>query len=151
MDESANTGSLIMLQEMFDEIKALCTINVDDIGQEIAEHTLNAEEVARQHAMAVDAYTSWDHRVKQRKAAIYLKLRAEKTAKDPEKCKYSEKEIEAYQDTDPGVIEARNARGVAQAAKTYMDDVAHAYTQSRGTMLVNIRKLADAEVEAQSR
>lgn len=128
---------MLYLSDVQSQVRGLSSIRVEDTFAELSEHTLRTETVASLHAQTVAQVESLKAQIDRAEAMIYLSERQQIP-------KRSEKEIEALQDTDPDIVMLRDQLVEAQAARTYMDDMARAF-DSRGTMLVNLRKLVEAE------
>ena len=125
------------LQDYQHQVRSVTPIRIEDTFGELTEHINRAEMIASLHAQAVAQVERLKHDIDRREAEIYLHERQQIP-------KRSEKEIEAIQDTDESIIELRSALADAQSSRVYMDDMARAF-ESRGTMLVNLRKLIEAE------
>lgn len=118
-------------------IREITPIRVDNTFEELTDHIVRAERVASLHATAVAQVERLKQDIDRREAEVYLHERQQIP-------KRSEKEIEAVQDLDATIAHMRSLLAEAMSARVYMDDIARAF-ETRGTMLVNLRKLIEAE------
>jgi hypothetical protein len=125
------------LDEFQRQVRDLTPIRVENTFVELTEHINRAERIASLHATAVAQVERIKQSIDRVEAEIYLSHRQHIP-------KRSEKEIEALQDIDESVVYLRGVLAEAMSARVYMDDVARAF-DTRGTMLVNLRKLIEAE------
>lgn len=137
MPITVNGKPILTLSDVQQEVRALTMIRVEDTFTELVEHSLRTETIASLHAQSVGQVEWLKTQIDRVEAGIYLVERQSIP-------KRSEKEIEAIQDSTPAIMELRDALIEAMAARVYMDDMARAF-DSRGTMLVNLRKLIEAE------
>lgn len=133
----SNLSTLMRLSDYQHQVRSITPIRVEDTFGELTEHINRAEMVASLHATAVAQVERLKHDIDRREAEVYLHERQQIP-------KRSEKEIEAIQDMDATINELRCALADAMSARVYMDDIARAF-ETRGTMLVNLRKLIEAE------
>lgn len=126
-----------LLADFQRQVREISPIRVENTFEELTDHIIRAERIASLHATSVAQVERLKQDIDRREAEVYLQERQQIP-------KRSEKEIEALQDTDTSIIHMRSLLAEAVSARVYMDDIARAF-ETRGTMLVNLRKLIEAE------